>query len=316
VGLVFPGHPETLRSYYWTRFYAAVWASADQLSRRSAWEIVPYFDIEPGPGRESTAGYNRLMEDVRSDRLAGLVFSYAPYRLGGTELLRERPVPMVRVAGRESSWGPAIGVDREAVLERVVSHLAGRNRRRLAWMMIVNQDPYWLREKLQGLHDRYDFRAPARWIYPIHPADPQWIRHAIEMILSGPAAERPDGLVLLDDHLVEPALDALEDFSVRLPDDLAVVGYWNFPLGLEPDRPVTRLGLDTREQLRIALQLLREETGEGANPERRETRPIFASEFEQRYSPHAYVSLDETWEPESGESVTSPSLRKNATAHI
>jgi DNA-binding LacI/PurR family transcriptional regulator len=60
---------------------------------------------------------------------------------------------------------------------------------------------------------------------------------------------RPDGLIVTDDHLVEPLADVLVGMGVRVPDDLAVVGHWNYPLKYERDLPIQRLGWDAVELL-------------------------------------------------------------------
>jgi DNA-binding LacI/PurR family transcriptional regulator len=54
----------------------------------------------------------------------------------------------------------------------------------------------------------------------------------------------PDALFVTDDHLVEPVADALVEFGVRVPDDMLVVGHWNFPLRFRRELPVQLIGFD------------------------------------------------------------------------
>lgn len=292
VGVVFPGRPEKIRSYRWTRYLAAVRAATRRINQENSWDLVPYFDIEPFSDGRLTESYRSLMEDVQSDRLAGLIFSYSPHHLHETDLLGERPLPMVICCGGQKPWGPTVGVDRDAVLDKAVSHLIGKNRSRLAWMMIMKQDPRCLRPRLRELQERYRFYSPTRWIQPMDPYNPQWIQHSLEVLLSGRADERPDGLVVMDDHLVGPTVKALKTLKVEVPETLSVVGYWNFPLDSLEDVPVTRLGMDTEQQIRSALGEVRKIIHGNLTADHTEIEPIFAEEFEKRYSTDAYVRFE------------------------
>ena len=62
--------------------------------------------------------------------------------------------------------------------------------------------------------------------------------------------DRPDGLVIHDDHLVEHAASGLLSSGVRIPEDLDVVAHANFPLISSPPLPIRRLGFDCVDLLR------------------------------------------------------------------
>ncbi|MBS3763535.1 MAG: GntR family transcriptional regulator [Planctomycetes bacterium] len=293
VALAFPGHPEEIHTYRWTRYLIALQASARRLNEETGWDLVPYFDIEPTENGEMADGYRRLMDDVRSDRLAGIIFGYSPHNLSGTELLVERPLPTVCLTGGSKPWGPSIMVDRKKLLEKAASFFVKHNRRRLAVVTIMRDNPESLPPVLEKLSQQYGFYSPPRWMHPMDPYHPRWVNHTLGTMLKRPAGERPDGLITLDDHLVRPVADALNDLGVSIPEELRIVGYWNFPLRYEGETPIMRLGLDTIEQLTTALHLLREEDGnyQPPGPEIR-LEPITASEFKQRHGTDAEVAYE------------------------
>lgn len=262
-------------------------------NQQAEWDLVPYFDIDPDPAGNLTEGYRALMGDVRASRVAGIVFCYSPHNLSGTDLLEERPVPAVCLSGGTGRWGPTVMVEKNRVLEGAVSCLVERHCHRLAWVMIMKYDPQWLRGALEELNDRYGFYTPPRWIHPMNQFHPKWVRHSLQTMLEAPAGERPDGLVIWDDHLIEPVAQALGEMEVEVPQELEVVGYWNFPLAYEGQLPITRLGQDTQEQLRVALDVLRRARGEEAVPMKSRLDPMTASEFRERYGEEAEVPYEE-----------------------
>jgi DNA-binding LacI/PurR family transcriptional regulator len=83
-----------------------------------------------------------------------------------------------------------------------------------------------------------------------------WIRNATHLLMHPGQLERPDGLIISDDNLVEYATAGLIDAGVKVPQDLDVVAHCNFPWPTPSVLPVQRLGYDARECLRICLDLL------------------------------------------------------------
>jgi len=66
--------------------------------------------------------------------------------------------------------------------------------------------------------------------------------------------------VITADHLVEPVAAAIEEFGVRVPQDLRIVGHWNFPLPYRGRVPIDLLGFDARELLRAWVDAIDAET--------------------------------------------------------
>jgi DNA-binding LacI/PurR family transcriptional regulator len=84
----------------------------------------------------------------------------------------------------------------------------------------------------------------------VEPHHTSWVRNAVHAILHADRTGRPDALLVTDDHLVEAVADALIEFGVRVPDDMLVVGHWNFPMKFNRDLPVQLIGVDNVELIR------------------------------------------------------------------
>jgi DNA-binding LacI/PurR family transcriptional regulator len=106
-----------------------------------------------------------------------------------------------------------------------------------------------------------------------------------------PAGERPDGLIVADDNLVEHASAGIVDAMVRVPDDLEMVAHCNFPWPTPSVVKARRLGYDAREVVDACIRLLdrqREHRGQRMS----QTQPIPARfEDELARSPRLESSL-------------------------
>jgi DNA-binding LacI/PurR family transcriptional regulator len=77
-------------------------------------------------------------------------------------------------------------------------------------------------------------------------------RDIVRLLLDHPGAERPAGLMVGDDSLLDAALQGIEDVGLSAPRDLTVVAHANHPEPDQPAMPCIRLGLDLRHMLRPA----------------------------------------------------------------
>jgi DNA-binding LacI/PurR family transcriptional regulator len=77
------------------------------------------------------------------------------------------------------------------------------------------------------------------------------------LLMQGSPSERPDGLVITDDHLIEAVTTGLSIAGLRTGLDVDVVGAVNFPYLPASAQPICRLGFDLRELLKAGIEQLR-----------------------------------------------------------
>ena len=82
---------------------------------------------------------------------------------------------------------------------------------------------------------------------------PESARNAMHLLMHADQKERPDGLIITDDNLVEAATAGLLDAGVSVPQDLTVVAHCNFPWPTPSHVPARRLGYDVRQILSACL---------------------------------------------------------------
>ena len=255
-----PGHPEAIHTVQWTRRFAALLAAAGQYAPDGDRQWVVYFDVDADP--DDPTGYrpgcHRLEADIAAHRLAGVLITPASDRLAGSSLAQQRTVPIAITgsADRHDQSLPVLTFDRPAFVQRAMRHLIDRGCQRIGWVARLNDPVERVMEQLQRADRVGAAEVRPEWVIPAHTFHPDWLQHSLNMLLNRPAHQRPDGLVIGDDHLVEPAAAALNALNVPVPDELALVGHWNFPLACEAQVPVHLLGFDADEQLRLAAELL------------------------------------------------------------
>jgi DNA-binding LacI/PurR family transcriptional regulator len=176
---------------------------------------------------EGLVARERLVcQGIRTQLIDGLIFS--PLALGGDELdARTDSIPMVLLGERVSGTADHVIIDNVEAARRAVAHLAGLGRTRIA--AIGNQDAVTgetARLRLAGYKAALaDAGLPFR---PELVADaPSFHRHdgAAAMTRLLDAGTRPDAVFAFNDLTAIGALRTCYDRGLRVPEDLAVIGF-------------------------------------------------------------------------------------------
>ena len=80
-----------------------------------------------------------------------------------------------------------------------------------------------------------------------------------ELFTGAVAKDRPDGLVILDDHLVRGISVGLLLAGVKAPEQVEVVAHANFPLPQRAFVPCSYLGFDAREIIQTCVQRIQDQ---------------------------------------------------------
>jgi DNA-binding LacI/PurR family transcriptional regulator len=191
---------------------------------------------------ETSATYKRLKHDVLNRRLAGLIFATAPNELNETPIVTFPGIP--RIAISEPKGCPpgvrSMEVDMGKFFDAAMSALAKRGRRRIG-VIAHNFEERWIIDLLTQSVNRFGLTLNPRWMQApsFHPIA---VRNCAMLLAGGAPGERPDGLLILDDNLVESATEGLVCAKVRVPEDIDVVAHANFPLVTPSRVPAVRVG--------------------------------------------------------------------------
>ncbi len=253
--LVFPADPvapyeSELRS--WSKYYQAMSAAATELQRELGARLALFHGIGYHVDSED---WQRLVDHIRSHRLAGIIFANSPHALANTPILDEPGIPRVMLAsGSQRSGVPAITFDREQWLAQALDLLQRHGRRRLA--VLFNAFDKHLLNQVNRAFTARGLACPPYWQQAVRWNDQGAVSHCVQLLMRGPAAERPDGLLVMDDNLVEGVTAGLVAAEVRVSADVDVVAHANYPLATPPALPFHVLGYDLGAALRTGLDLI------------------------------------------------------------
>ncbi len=250
--LVLPEHP-TKSPQEWSRFRQILAEEAELITR----DLPPrrmdvFFDVDP---RANTETYRDLVRMVESGQLAGLVFPNRPDHLVDTPLFTTPGILQAMVGHPHNtvSGVPCCGPDTQAFLDRSLHLLAQQGRRRVACLapgaVFHGTEDQQMGDFIAERAAAFGLETHPYWNIPVSPRQSEGVRRTVQLLMSNPD-NRPDGLVLFDDHLTTASSVGLLDAEVRVPEDLTLIGYCNFPNRPQSNVPITRLGFDCRALLR------------------------------------------------------------------
>ena len=258
-GLLFPSQPADPNQ--WRRFAATLCDEARHLDPETHRTIAIYYNIN---AHADSDDYRRLLRDLRTQRLAGLIIVDNPSRLIGTPILEEDAPPRVAIMEEPGlPKSPALGHDAHSFIDKALDHLQQQGRRNIA--ILTGEHPAGL-----GFHDYLMSALAARdmvlrpyWLQGVFVGHPELAHNLMWLMMNPQQDQRPDGLIIYDDNLVEDAVAGLIDSGVRVPQDLDIVVHANFPWTIPTAIPVARIGYHAGRTLDACLDLIeRQRRGE------------------------------------------------------
>ncbi|MFB7763827.1 LacI family DNA-binding transcriptional regulator [Streptomyces xiamenensis] len=198
------------------------------------------------------------LEGFGSDFADGLILS--PLTLTGTDL-RDRPgAPPTVLLGERVRPGQAdhVAIDNERAAREATVHLLELGRRRI-WVIGGKEGTEPGTAEVRSAGHRAALEAAG---LPWDPAVLLRVENfraldgalAVRRLLD--AGETPDGLLCLNDQLALGAMRELHDRGLRVPEDVAVVGFDDVEGGRFSVPSLTTVAPDKHAEARVALELL------------------------------------------------------------
>ncbi|HZQ98106.1 MAG TPA: LacI family DNA-binding transcriptional regulator [Chloroflexota bacterium] len=199
-------------------------------------------------------------------RVAGVVVLGGSNRLDDEMAEKLAGIPTV-VALRRSRGGvfPAVFFDHAVGSRLVVEHLRALGRRRIAF---VGGDE----ESVAGVERLRGFREAMR---DTGQSADLVLRGAFTLdggaaatveMLAQPAGRRPDAIFYASDAMALAGMRRLREAGVRVPDDVAVVGYGDIAFAAIAEPPLTTVRVHQEQIGLLAARLLEQMVGGGPRP--------------------------------------------------
>lgn len=160
--------------------------------------------------------------------------------------LEQSGIPYVEI-GTDCRVGKEKTVDVDNVLagELAADHLLDIGCRRPVFLSGGADDTISLRryEGIRAAFSKRGFTPRGEHYYP-GSESPERSFETMKRLLSLPEDERPDGVICTGNFTAQGAMKAARSMGVRIPDEVAFVGFDNFPLAPYLDPPLTVVQLD------------------------------------------------------------------------
>jgi len=211
---------------------------------RHEWKL--YTDVDG-----SSHTYRKLINDLRQQKLAGVILVHPNDPVQASELVRNPQRPTVALTRRPFDTITSIYPDYAAFYRQAAEQLLTQGCRTAA--LLANHK--LLKDALTQTK-RVGITVEPACAWGIVDEDTQACRHWVESVFTDPRS-RPDGLIIGDDALAEPTQAALIAAGVRVPEHTRLIQHCNWPTPVSSVLPATRLGFDARQLLAVCMDQLR-----------------------------------------------------------
>jgi len=230
-----PTHPT------WSIFFAGIMHCAAQVNITGPRKMSVYAGLG---SPDYASSLNTLMSHLRNGVLAGVIvighYDDFPQKL--ISMLRD--VPAVAVTRCRNPAIPALDPGgTPGIIDLALDHFQARGKKRVAILSLATVETERVRYCISAVKQR-GMICPRRWLHGVDSRRPEWAGNLVELLLSGPPEERPEGFIVTDDNLFEDTYAGLIRTGVHIGEDIEIVTHCNFPSMTTCMPGVVRIGYD------------------------------------------------------------------------
>lgn len=239
----------------WSRFLTALSQQALGMNHGGEHKIAVHYGINP---QQRTNAYRVIEADVLRHRVAGLIFTNAVHPFADTPILDEPDVP--RIAVQMTSQHPGVHSvypDWYEFYHRAFVQAREAGHKRAAVLVAAGYDRHSpLAEHVRHAAAEAGVECPDRWFMALHAYDPAWASHYAQLLASLPPRDRPDVLLVADEHFADDAVAGLIHNGITPGRDMDVIAHCSYPAPGRALPGVRRLGFDTRQLMLQCMQTI------------------------------------------------------------
>jgi GntR family transcriptional regulator len=267
--LVFPASSPSDR--HLSRFYQGLASAASEFDASGLTKIECYWSVD---GHADNEDFQRLSDDVRARRTAGLIFAFPPDCLAGSIVMDEPAIPRVALTTKSVPRDVVpIRFDDFNLVDQAMKHLADKGRKRVAILTTPNHTPNYNRATALAIR-RAGLTTEPRWTLRVDHMSSQTAHDVTQLLFDAGHRDRPDSLLITDDNLVDEAIAGMIDAGVR-SGEVSVVAHCNFPWPKPAKLATSRIGYDSQQVLDLCVRTLRDMKCGKAGDAPPTLRPIF-----------------------------------------
>ncbi len=258
-------------SQYWTSFSHELHAVQESLGI----QVVSFYDIT---GHVDTESFQQLLAEARDQKLAGVILVDSPW------WLKDYPdgigAPVISLVPDDHNPDLcALRLDMDLFFERAFEEVVRRGLRKVAILGTVGCVDGQLSSETAKVAETFGLEIRQHWVVPLSGRSPLAACQATELLMRLAPEDRPEAMIITDDHLVERASRGLLLQKVNVPGEFLVIAHANFPVIPSVHVPVKWLGFDMRELALESIESLRMNRATSTRVVPRALRPLFEHEL-------------------------------------
>lgn len=246
-GIAFPPVNQTI-----PRFWSAINLAIIAIQAEHPIQFSVYQNVN---AQTPTPAYNQLLEDMHHQKLTGLfIIDSEDFKHCAPDILDEASTPKLAVC--HAAHGQLIHnleLDMGNWHRRAMSHLAQQGCQRIA---LLKHQSVSCEAFAHTRAEELGLELLDQNILNINCHEPQPARQMIRLLMSQPADQRPDGLLIADDNFVEYASAGLIQANVAVGSDVHVVAHCNWPWLASSVIPVRRLGFHASHMFYFGIRAI------------------------------------------------------------
>ena len=265
IGIVIPAGKDN-RDFLWDSFWQTFSEAVHEAADVNGYSFSFYYDIKANA--ENSREWRRLEEDIRQGRLSGLIV-LEHMRMSASMQQTLMQLPMVAFTDRTFNSPNALPVrfDYALMLEKAVRRMRELGRKRVA--VLVNSEMFVLpMPEIRNIMAKNGLTPRTEWIQGIClcPHSVPWTTQLIRMLFHAGQREIPDGLIVLNENLLDYVFEPLAESRLEIGGDVEIISHGNFPCKNQRQRRISRVGFDSRQLVDISVRLIEECRRNGGIP--------------------------------------------------
>ncbi|WDE95281.1 GntR family transcriptional regulator [Lentisphaera profundi] len=222
----------------WTNYWSVIQKVCGEISKSSRFNFEVRTDVNVETRSES---YLKLLDDVESQRLAGVVFAMNAKDFLGTATLESQQLQRFSLNHNNLNI-PSLSLSMETFSRKALAKLKSLKAQKVAALMPMGfndeqKDAVLLQAKNLGL----EMDESMLQSLDIHHLS--WVKNILSLMFA--VEDKPDALIVFDDNFLPEVEGVLE--GLKLIGKVQILSHANFPLLQKSNHSCLRLGYDVRD---------------------------------------------------------------------
>ena len=227
-------------------FWRALKIASKNIEKKTGITFQQYMDFSPHVDNPS---YLKLSDDLKYRRLAGIIYGNWPYGMEKSELFGRITVPMLAIVSHfVAAKVKTLRFDGHALFSEMAEILKQRGSVRPAVIIPSLVQKYY--QDFKTAFAESGISTPMEFVQFVNYDTPWAAEHIVRLLFRLPPQDRPDGILIGDDNLIEAVMKGLITIlGKKAAAEFPIATHVNFPLSDKALLPGVGVGFNLEDML-------------------------------------------------------------------